>query len=96
MALMGIMGFLTFERVLTIVSDLCNKSNRKTTKVSSKNSIHVISRTYIVNFVYVRMNRWETAAAIERLVKSQQFTVMAMAVMLIRNSRNFILLNQSN
>ncbi|KAI1290418.1 Zinc transporter ZIP6 [Halotydeus destructor] len=34
MALMGIIGFLTFERVVTIVSDLCNKSSHKT-KVGS-------------------------------------------------------------
>lgn len=33
MALMGIIGFLAIERILTIVSDLCSKSSRKTTKV---------------------------------------------------------------
>lgn len=36
MALMGIIGFLAIERILTIVSDLCSKSNRKTTKVIAK------------------------------------------------------------
>lgn len=33
MALLGIIGFLAFERILTIVSDLCSKSHGKTTKV---------------------------------------------------------------
>ena len=33
MSLMGIIGFLTFERVLTIISDLFSQSNRKSSKV---------------------------------------------------------------
>jgi zinc transporter 10 len=36
MALLGIIGFLTFERVVTIVSDLCNKSH-KNTKIGNCN-----------------------------------------------------------
>ena len=45
MALMGIIGFLAIERILTIVSDLCSKSNRKTTKVIPE--IPVLLSTHI-------------------------------------------------
>lgn len=34
MALIGIIGFLIIERALTIISDLCHNSKRKTSKVS--------------------------------------------------------------
>ncbi|RWS03412.1 zinc transporter ZIP10-like protein [Dinothrombium tinctorium] len=37
MALTGIIGFLIFERVLTIVSDLCHKPHRKTSKIANCN-----------------------------------------------------------
>ncbi|XP_053208109.1 zinc transporter ZIP10-like [Panonychus citri] len=37
MSLMGIIGFLTFERVLTIISDLFSQSNRKSSKISNCN-----------------------------------------------------------
>jgi len=38
MALTGIIGFLAFERILTIVSDLCSKTHGKTTKVGNCNN----------------------------------------------------------
>lgn len=43
MALIGIIGFLIIERALTIISDLCHNSKRKTSKVSQSPEVDLCS-----------------------------------------------------